>query len=76
MERRAEPLVPLVDILGLLEDGVAHALLHLVEVSLSGVVEEALLLVVGLDGGQAGLAGRRVPLASHLDAGLLLLTSS
>ena len=69
MEGGAAALVPLVDVLHLLKDGVAHALAHPVQVAVARVRQDPLL--VGRRHPQrreARLAHRRhVPVAAHVD---------
>ena len=66
VERRAAALVPLVDVLDLLEDGVAHALPHAVQVAVARVRQDALLVGRGHpQRREARLAGRDVAVAAH-----------
>ena len=65
VQRRAQPLVSLIYVLRLSEDGVPQPLLHLAQVALPGVGQEVLVSGRHLDGGEAGLARDGVAIAAH-----------
>ena len=68
MEGGAAALVPLVDVLDLPEDGVAHALAHPVQVAVARVRQDPLLVGRGHpERREARLPGRDVAVAAHPD---------
>ena len=68
VERRAAALVPLVDVLHLLEDGVPHPLPHPVQVPVARVRQDPLLVGRGHpERREARLPGRDVAVAAHPD---------